>query len=498
MQQIQAARHIPADHEAEQRLLACVVANPSVALTRLRGISTTDFDEPRNRTLWVAALTAHAINDKRCDALLFLDFIKANGLVEQIGGVSRLQELGGAGANPTMADVYAKKIADAAEKRAYYYAAEGIIEKAVNGCPAEALKSEWRKIGDVLDGDFQREDGWTEFDGDDLVSTPETALLEYWPGLVVAEHVLLLAGTAKTGKSWLLYAFLGAMSRGESWLGNPAPAKPIRAYIVSEEPRSRVRSKLHRFGVLGAKGLARGDIRPEATWSETVDRAARGAEKHGCGIILFDTLGGLAQIEKENDNSEANRALHPVLQAAGRTKTAVIVSHHAPNALRRGQGPKRVLRAVDFVRGAGALAANPDALAGLDNDENPDGPRRLLVAEGRFDRPPLRVLITYRAPSEGIPGGYDLVGRPGEVTENDAAAREVSKSNLMDARIVAVLEKDPTKGFTRTRIRQRLGAGSYVDYRLNALVELGRIRRDEGKRANDADLYFISQPGGQK
>lgn len=479
----------PCDEEAETALAAAAIVNPSRTFTLAASVSESDFWIDKNRAIWTATRALYA-KSGNFDLALLTGYLRDHNLIEKCGGIDYLRSLGSVEFVPDLADAYADRIRTVAFKRDLNRSLKAAAESATNGvAPTEIAKRVREEIAFLSDS-YEKDKEWGFLEGDDLVAQEDEKIVHYWPGLVAEGHVLLLAGTAKSGKSWLTYGFIGALSRGEEWLGH-ATALPVTALIVSEEPKSRVRSKLRRFGVKGATILARGTFPASATLEQICEKVAKIALKKGHKIVLFDTFSGLARIENENDSGEINRAFAFVLDLAGRHNFAVVVNHHAPNSLRRGVNkPAKFMRAVDFVRGSSALQANPDAIAGLDNDsEEPDGAKRVLVAEGRFDLPPLRVVIQYHAPGhDGTPGSpatYTVIGSPVEIDQAREATKTLAVSENNQRRVLDLLNREAPKFLSKTAIREMLDAGSWVNSVLPSLYADGKIERQgDGARAN--------------
>lgn len=486
----------PHDDDAESALLACAFSDPTLTLKWAKGLSADDFYEPTNRSLWLALLSAHAEHGPLLDHVLLVGWLRDHHLIDAVGGSEKLQRLTllGADARPIVASEYATRIVDFAAKRGLIQTAGRLREIGLNGASREEVLDEARREVEYLHDAYKKPDEtWKILDGDALAAQPATTVDQLWPGLVALDHLLLLAGTSKTGKSWLLYAFLGALSRGEPWLGLPARA-PITAVIVSEEPPPRVQAKLVRFGVRGAVVIARDGPPSNAKWTDIVARAGQEAQRTGAQIVLFDTLSGLAGIEDENAASEGNAVMRPLLRLAPEAHVAVIVTHHSPNALRRGNQNGRITRAIDFVRGTGSLTANPDAIAGLDNDKDPDGPRRILVAEGRFDTPPVRLLIEYVGPSTDAPATFKAVGRPGEVEKDQREQEAINKIVRHQQAVLNRLVREAPGGLTAKELQEALGAGNWVRQALPALVDSKRVRAEVEPGRGGSFRYFHIGP----
>lgn len=465
----------PRDARSEESLLACLLYDPAYTLDKAK-VSADEFYLPKHAALWNAAHDARREIGPTIDRSLLASYLIDKHLIEIVGGREYLVSLASVAHTPVNVPLYASRIREKATKREILIQAAEAASEAKNGAESQDIIRRMEAGLAYLKQYAQpSESQWNYIDGDALSMEPDDKLEMLWPGVLAVQHILLLSGTPKTGKSWLVYGMLGALSRGEPWLGNQS-IPPVRAVIVSEEPRGRVKAKIRRFGVVGSVVLARGGAPPDATWPDVVAWAGKRAEEVGAKIVVFDTLSGLAGIEDENSAGQGNAAMRPVLRLAGERQVAVVVTHHAPNALRRSVGPRKVVRAIDFVRGTGTFSANPDAIAGLDNTENPDSDDRVFICEGRFDNPPVRLVITRVKGHDGAPDTYVTKGNPRELEAAAHTADEVAKVLRQQERVLDVLRDAAPTLLRRSAIKERCGGGTWVYSVLPTMVSAQKIR----------------------
>jgi hypothetical protein len=222
-----------------------------------------------------------------------------------------------------------------------------------------------------------------------------------WHGVVAVGSVTLFAALPKAGKSTLLWAWLGAISRGEPWMGEPAPA--TRALVVTEENRYRIAEKVRRFGIDADHVLivTREDLIPPPSWPDLVRLAADKAKEVGAEILIFDTLGHYAGFRDEDENNAARvmEAFAP-LQAAAAKGLAPIVVHH---------GNKKQGEHMTSIRGSTAFHAVPDAVVEVRFFAEPDDPKRTLRVSGRLEDHAAPVVVELKRP-EGGPHYVEMIG----------------------------------------------------------------------------------------
>lgn len=95
-------------------------------------------------------------------------------------------------------------------------------------------------------------------------------------------------------------------------------------------------------------------------------------------LIIIDTTSSCLDVESENDNSEASRAIAVIKQELGRTGMAWLVAH-VSKALSRGD-----ISALS-VRGASAWVGDVNATAYLIKDDNLESKRFLVLGKRRFE-----------------------------------------------------------------------------------------------------------------
>jgi len=226
-----------------------------------------------------------------------------------------------------------------------------------------------------------------------------------WLGYLCREHITLLTGLWKGGKTTLLAYLLRDFASGGELAGTIEPA---RVLVISEESKGLWARRRDDLGIGDQVHLVNRPFlgRPRLSdWIGLVDRIVEWIGLNGYGVVVFDTLASLWPVPDENDASLMMAALSPLhaITAAG---AAVLLVHH-PRKGDAGEG--------QASRGSGALTGFVDIIVELRRYDaaNHDDRRRVLTAYSRFDETPTGVVI------ELAEGGYRTVGGKSEAKRDD-------------------------------------------------------------------------------
>jgi hypothetical protein len=216
----------------------------------------------------------------------------------------------------------------------------------------------------------------------------------------------LYAGRAKVGKSTLLFGLLGALERGESFLG--LATVPTGVLLLSEEPAAALRKKADQFGLEMSlrepESPSRGEtiasrvhlLRRAHTqglrWAEIVRQAIAYALEHGLGVLVVDTFDKWTGLrgDDENKTGAVLEALEPLREAAAAGLAVLVITHHRKGGGKFGEG----------VRGASALVGACDIVLEVERDPTDETRRRrILRGISRFEEPP--ELVVELDPNDG-------------------------------------------------------------------------------------------------
>jgi len=281
-----------------------------------------------------------------------------------------------------------------------------------------------------------------------------------WNGYITPGSLTLLAGKAKVGKSTLVYGLLGALERGESFVGRTT--RKTTAVILSEEPEDTIAEKARRFGGGSHKIITRAKAR-RLTWPQLVEYAASHALDEGHGLIVVDTLAELAGLrgDDENDAGAMIAAIDPLRDAAVRGLALLIVAHQRKSGGTHGEG----------VRGSNALIAAVNVVAELERQGSSET-KRLIKGTSHYQSTPPVLAV--------------------ELTADGYVARDGSRANDGLTRVEATLI-DLGEGVSAGRLAEVTGLPrTTLDTRLKTLVEMGRVvTRGAGTKSNPV-LYEVA------
>lgn len=232
----------------------------------------------------------------------------------------------------------------------------------------------------------------------------------------------LITGPPKAGKSTLTAQLQRCCETGDAFLGSWS-VQMGPALLVTEEGGVAVAYKtggLQRLDILDRRTALSASL----SFRQTLDVVADWALKHERGIAFIDTLAIWAEIQNENDASEATRAVALVTSLAQTTGLAVVLVHHA----RKAGGENG-----EAIRGSGAILGTVDIAVEMSR-VGPGNDNRWLDLQGRVIMPERHLLTFDRASmSYALDRGdarlaaveADLIGVPPDgpgLTRNDLSA----------------------------------------------------------------------------
>lgn len=291
-------------------------------------------------------------------------------------------------------------------------------------------------------------------------------LLEQYPGLIVdidayraavptvipwrcqpivySGGVTLIAGAPKAGKSTLAAQLQRCCETGQDFIGAwPVQMGPV--LLVTEEGGVAVVHKttdMHRLQVLDRRAA----IKSGLGFRQVLDAIADWTMRNDGGIVFIDTLAIWAEIQNENDASEASRAVAQVTALAQQTDTAVVLVHHA----RKAGGEHG-----EAIRGSGAILATVD-IAVEHSRVKPGSDDRWLDVQGRVILPERYLLGFDRASMS-----YRLEDKADALAELEADLIGIPADGpgMNRAELTALWKRDPRK-------------------RAEQLVNMGRMRTE--------------------
>lgn len=282
-----------------------------------------------------------------------------------------------------------------------------------------------------------------------------------WEGLIARGAITLLVGAPKGGKTTFADALIGAMGRGDPFLGRRTRRTKV-VFLTEERPDTFV-EKARRFELLGVEVYVL--FRHETfglSWEDVANEATRFAKEVGADLLVVDTFADWAGLrgDAENDAGAILQAMEPLKKAAGARLAVLPIHHHRKSAGEYGER----------VRGSSALTGVVDIIVELERSGSDDG-TRILRALGRFQATPSEPLAIRLVGSE-----YELLGDAGDLRQ---ARIESEQERYIEA--VRALGTATAK-----QVAERLDVSKDTAYRsLAALHEGGKLARQGAGVVND-------------
>ena len=192
--------------------------------------------------------------------------------------------------------------------------------------------------------------------GDDPLEPPP----ELIGGILRVGHKMLISGSSKAGKSFLLMELCIAIAEGTSWLSFPCRKGRVLYINLEIDPVSCVNRFRRIYEALGLPPKNRQDI---VIWNlrghavpldQLVPKLVRRVRDMHLTAIVIDPL---YKVETGDENSAADMAkfCNEFDRICNETGCSVIYAHH------HSKGAQGMKRAMDRASGSGVFARDPDA-----------------------------------------------------------------------------------------------------------------------------------------
>lgn len=202
-----------------------------------------------------------------------------------------------------------------------------------------------------------------------------------WEGFIAPKNFTLFSAYPKVGKTTMLFHMLAALSANELFLDRQTRAVPT--LYVSEEADTLLAERADRCGFLDSWNIGWITPEPGLTWEKIIHYIKRYVYLYGEPLIIIDTLSRFWSAESENDASQVNHAINPVLEVIRNSQASLFGIHH-----NRKQGGGGGIG----VRGSTALTGGVDVIMELERTSGYDRSNiRRLRCESRFGETPTAI-----------------------------------------------------------------------------------------------------------
>ena len=423
---------VPQDEQAERAVLGAMLIEARAAAIAAAELKPQDFLPSRHQLLFEVLSQQHLRRPAEdLDLVSVESEIEARGLTEALGGPNLLRTL--IEETPTAANIerYCEIVQERAALRRYHALFSQGLEKIGSGVRPLDLRDWLDRSACELPALTPRE--WTGlpvWNVADLALEKEMRCV--WDGLLARGCVTLLHAPPKTGKTYLLFGLLHAMTNGLGFLG--LNAEHTGAVYMTEEGRATLNEKRVRFGLNDQAPVWFISRREREFARMPLKRSLRvageWAQQRGAGMIVIDSLGAWSgmQGEEENNAAHTEEVFNLFKAEAAARNVAVLVIHHSQK-----NGNK--------ARGSSALEAAADVIIRLAEPED-GGNRRTLLAKGRFSATPDRLEFDL------TPEGYEVAAEARAGTR----AQQLFEFVPGDGEGITAKELSEKIGLQRTRV----------------------------------------------
>jgi hypothetical protein len=312
-------------------------------------------------------------------------------------------------------------------------------------------------------------------------------MIDYiWDRRVVAGKLTMLAGMPEIGKTALALDILARATTGEPWPLETERRNPMNVFVAG--PEDGIADTLVPRLIAAGADMSRVEFLDDRlVLTETARLEALFREKR-IPLGFLDPITTFSPSNfKGNEEESVRGLLHPLIEAIGRTRTAVLFTKHTKKS------PVEI--PLDSVIGARAWGAIPRSVlgVGLVDPEDADGERVLCQIKLNVDRKPASLV-------------YQIESRPHPAAPNDprksiAVVRWIRADGDLGARDVMgngnTAGGGPQQGKAEEFLRQALAGGPMLQAQIEGSARaagvFGSLRR--AKKALEVESFQSLPPG---
>lgn len=311
-------------------------------------------------------------------------------------------------------------------------------------------------------------------------------LLDRW---ICEGSLHLFAGQKKIGKSTLLHSMIGSLMTGQDWFEEIGCQQVPIVYLDFENPADYVKSNLLQMMPRQDYEPVRELLRvpktlPSALTDDWLMRFLdyNNLTEYPTGVIFIDSArrafnGLFPEVSNwENNASEVDRCMQPMLKVARETNFAVVVIHH------------------DNKSGDSAGSVDWEAICDFVWHYTASGTERTLASKhGRYVGPEPQSMV-FRKPESRL----EFAGLAGDIRAAHSRKRQDSKLDELFAEIGPHIPElpfgaEPTEGSTVTvhdLVEPTSKTKNALQKQLVKLFDAGRIQRRQLEEGNNQPMRY--------
>lgn len=365
----QSAASVPADLEAEQAVLGCLLATGGTAPS-LNAIQPEVFFGENNRSVF-AAIRDMCADSKPVGMITVTGHLRDCGLLDAVGGPAYITGLETSSAvPPSVAEYCLGRLREKAAKRELLTLAVAMTG-ANSGNDPESLLAQFRegleRVASTLEPASSRKiPAIVDLAGQ--IKNPPLTPPEVVCGILHRGSKLVLGGSSKSHKTWTLLGLGIAVATGTEWLGFPTQKGRV-LYVNAEVQPPFFVSRASSICSAMAIELSPGQIDIQHLRGHCADLVELRKEIVRCigskdyTLIILDPIYKLMAGRDENKAGDIAALLDEVEKLAAATNAAVAFGAHYS------KGNQAAKEAIDRISGSGVFARDPDAILNLTKHE---------------------------------------------------------------------------------------------------------------------------------
>jgi len=346
---------LPHNNEAERSILGAILLENKRLNVVIEVLKPEDFFHNYHRHIY-RQMIALGATQQAIDLVTLAEQLDRSDELESSGGYAYIAQLMDGVPHCTNVEHYARIVKQKALRRNLIFAADAIQQRAFEAEEdADAILAHAAETISGIAATVAPKSGVQLYTAPELMASAGQQLEYVAYPLAPRGMVALLDGAAKSaGKTTFIFTAVGALFRGESFLGHATKRVPV-LLVTEESPRTLCLS-LKRAGLTEMAELhVLSASFTRLSWPLLARAIEYECEKLGIGWLIIDTFYAVAGLggEEENKAGAVDQAIAPVRHIAGRLDIPVTLSRHTRKSGGRvgesGRGSSALTGAADTV-----------------------------------------------------------------------------------------------------------------------------------------------------